>query len=142
MRRIFLPMWLDPARVQRDGNRLPRVRVLPAMFPKWEPASGGRICIVRDDRGRESALVCAPPPSEPDVQISRIRLSSRQSPHRDWHAVAWAALIVNSPSFVKYVFGQRRWSRPTPRPFVLCHLRRMLRSRMRTQPSSLAKVVW
>ncbi|MFZ2658182.1 MAG: hypothetical protein WAX69_24835 [Victivallales bacterium] len=28
------------------------------------------------DRGRESALVCVPPPSEPDWRISRIRLSS------------------------------------------------------------------
>ena len=26
-------------------------------------------------RGRDSALVCATPPSEPDVRISRIRLS-------------------------------------------------------------------
>ncbi|MCA9441495.1 MAG: hypothetical protein KC964_11855 [Candidatus Omnitrophica bacterium] len=29
------------------------------------------------DRGRESALVCASPPSEPDVRFSRIRLSGR-----------------------------------------------------------------
>jgi hypothetical protein len=28
------------------------------------------------DRGRESRLSSAPPPSEPDRQISRIRLSS------------------------------------------------------------------
>ena len=28
-----------------------------------------------DDRGREAALVCGPPPSEPDGRISRIRLS-------------------------------------------------------------------
>ncbi len=28
-------------------------------------------------RGRDSALVCATPPSEPDVRISRIRLSGR-----------------------------------------------------------------
>jgi len=29
------------------------------------------------DRGREGALSCAPPPSEPYVQFSRIRLSSQ-----------------------------------------------------------------
>ena len=29
------------------------------------------------DRGRNGALVCATPPSEPDVRISRIRLSGR-----------------------------------------------------------------
>ena len=29
-----------------------------------------------DDRGRESRMVTAPPPSKPDWQISRIRLSS------------------------------------------------------------------
>ncbi len=28
------------------------------------------------DRGRDSALDCATPPSEPDMRISRIRLSS------------------------------------------------------------------
>jgi hypothetical protein len=27
------------------------------------------------DRGREAALICGSPPSEPDVRISRIRLS-------------------------------------------------------------------
>ena len=30
------------------------------------------------DRGREGALVCASPPSEPDMRISRIRLSGRR----------------------------------------------------------------
>src|SRR4051794_8974308 len=32
------------------------------------------------DRGRDDALVCATPPSEPDGRISRIRLSSRCFP--------------------------------------------------------------
>jgi len=31
---------------------------------------------LRNDRGRENSWVCALPPSEPDLQISRIRLSS------------------------------------------------------------------
>src|SRR5260370_5278228 len=34
-------------------------------------------CVAHHDRGRESRLGSAPPPSEPDVRISRIRLSSR-----------------------------------------------------------------
>src|SRR4030095_7193803 len=33
--------------------------------------------LVRPDRGREDRLASVPPPSEPDVRISRIRLSSR-----------------------------------------------------------------
>ncbi len=33
---------------------------------------------VRQDRGRDGALVCAAPPSKPDGRISRIRLSSRR----------------------------------------------------------------
>ena len=41
------------------------------------------------------------PPSEPDVQFSRIRLSSQAFPHRDRRACAWAACRVNSPSSAK-----------------------------------------
>jgi hypothetical protein len=44
------------------------------------------------DRGRESRLSSAPPPSEPDGRISRIRLSSRWSyPGGDRLAETWAA---------------------------------------------------
>ena len=35
-----------------------------------------------EDRGRDGALVCAAPPSEPCVRISRTRLSSRGFPAR------------------------------------------------------------
>ena len=37
-----------------------------------------QIFSVLQKRGRNGALVCATPPSEPDLQISRIRLSSQQ----------------------------------------------------------------
>jgi len=41
-------------------------RYIAAEFAKLE----------RDDRGRDDALSCAAPPSEPDKRFSRIRLSS------------------------------------------------------------------
>jgi hypothetical protein len=36
-----------------------------------------------EDRGRESRLVSVPPPSEPYVRFSRIRLSGQSGPSRD-----------------------------------------------------------
>jgi hypothetical protein len=50
------------------------------------------------------AGLAAPPPSEPDWQISRIRLSGWQfnfALYRDWHAARWACLRLNSPMAVK-----------------------------------------
>jgi hypothetical protein len=51
------------------------------------------------DRGRDGALVCATPPSEPDVRISRIRLSGRWFlPHEDWSKARWASSRLKSPA--------------------------------------------
>jgi hypothetical protein len=49
------------------GSSRPRGRV--RMFLR-----GGSLAV--RDRGRDDALVCATPPSEPDVRFSRVRLSS------------------------------------------------------------------
>ena len=43
----------------------------------WSPSWGIFASPVFFDRGRESVLSCAPPPSEPYVRFSRIRLSRR-----------------------------------------------------------------
>ena len=49
------------------------------------------------DRGRESGIA-APPPSEPDVQISRIRLSGQWVLKRKTVTVnSWAFSKLNSP---------------------------------------------
>jgi hypothetical protein len=59
------------------------------------------------DRGRENRLVSAPPPSEPDVRVSRIRLSSRWFYLReDWRAWAWAICKLNNPCLAKKALGQ------------------------------------
>jgi hypothetical protein len=56
----------------------------------------------KDDRGRESRLVSAPPPSEPDVRISRIRLSSRWFYLReDWRAKVIGLLQAEKPMLAK-----------------------------------------
>ena len=60
------------------------------------------------NRGRNGALSCTAPPSEPDGRISRIRLSGQWSYHKvGCHAEAWAAARENSPRSAKKVFGQR-----------------------------------
>jgi len=41
------------------------------------PTRASLLAITLGYRGRDSALACATPPSEPDVRISRIRLSGR-----------------------------------------------------------------
>ena len=56
------------------------------------------------DRGREGF---PSPPSEPCVRFSRTRLSSWQFQHRDWHARAWASVMVKSPRSAKKAFDQR-----------------------------------
>jgi len=54
------------------------------------------------DRGRESRLGSAPPPSEPDGRVSRIRLSSRWFYRRaDWQTDTWAAASESSLRSVK-----------------------------------------
>ena len=46
-------------------------------FQKMKPNTKSNILLdFRRDRGRNETLVCLAPPSEPDLQISRIRLSS------------------------------------------------------------------
>ena len=45
------------------------------------------------------------PPSEPCMQFSRTRLSSRWFPHRDWRANKWASRIVKRPRSAKKAFG-------------------------------------
>ena len=60
------------------------------------------------DRGREG--LTPSPPSEPHVRFSRIRLSSRWFPHRDWLADCQALVMVKSPAAAKNLLGQRRWS--------------------------------
>ena len=93
-------------------------------------------------RGRDGALSCAAPPSEPYRRISRIRLSSRWCYRsHGLAAYAQAATQENSPCSVKQAFGQRMWSSPRPRPFLRHRLRRMLRRRMRTHPSTSSKTV-
>ena len=58
------------------------------------------------DRGRER--LPPPPPSEPDVQISRIRLSGWWSyPQGDWPARAWARCKLKSPCSAKKTLDQR-----------------------------------
>src|SRR5712691_11719322 len=57
------------------------------------------------DRGREG---CSPsPPSEPYGRFSRIRLSSRQFPHRECLAVSQAVWSASSPAWAKNALGQR-----------------------------------
>ncbi|MCC5841508.1 MAG: hypothetical protein JJT96_15445, partial [Opitutales bacterium] len=68
------------------------------------PATPGGQCSViatPNDRGRDAGLT-GTPPSEPDVRISRIRLSSQQLPP-EWRlmASALACLRLNRPSSVK-----------------------------------------
>lgn len=55
-----------------NGRGRPACSPAPHRFgdPKGLPRSGS-------DRGRDGALSCAAPPSEPDVRLSRIRLSSQ-----------------------------------------------------------------
>ena len=54
------------------------------------------------DRGRDDALDCAAPPSEPDVRISRIRLSSQHfAPFRRLISFSRALLRLKSPRFSK-----------------------------------------
>ena len=54
----------------------------------------------RRDRGREDLSV--PPPSEPDVRISRIRLSSQWfSLKEDWQAETWACRKEYNPRSAK-----------------------------------------
>ncbi len=60
------------------------------------------------DRGREG--LTPSPPSEPHVRFSRIRLSSRWFPHRDWLADCQALVMVKSPAAAKNLLGPRRWS--------------------------------
>src|SRR5215467_11218434 len=56
------------------------------------------LVLPRGDRGRENRLGSIPPPSEPDVRISRIRLSSRWFYlQEDWQAWAWASRKLKSP---------------------------------------------
>jgi hypothetical protein len=67
-----------------------------------------RLTLPEEDRGRERRLSSVPPPSEPDLRISRIRLSSRWSYlQEDRHAAAWAVSKQNNPSAVKKALGQR-----------------------------------
>ena len=50
-------------------------------------------------RGRNDALICVAPPSEPDLRISRIRLSSWWFYLlEDWSNRAWASSRLYSPS--------------------------------------------
>lgn len=68
--------------------------------------------LARPDQGRHlrrltNMRLQGATPSEPDVRISRIRLSSRLFPHRDWLANAWASFMVKSPRLAKKAFGQR-----------------------------------
>jgi hypothetical protein len=57
------------------------------------------------DRGRER--LTPPPPSEPDWQISRIRLSSWWFyPRGDRQARAWARCKLKSPCLAKKALGQ------------------------------------
>ena len=61
----------------------------------------------------------------------------------DWHSRARAAVILNNPSSAKSLLGYSRLSairEPLPRAFR--RRRRMLRNRIRTQPSRSAKVVF
>jgi hypothetical protein len=55
------------------------------------------------DRGRDGALSCPAPPSEPDGRISRIRLSSQwlACRRRARQASRWAAASENSPGAAK-----------------------------------------
>jgi len=53
------------------------------------------------DRGREAGISAGPPPSEPDVRISRIRLSGQWALVGDRLATTLAVVIVNSPRFAK-----------------------------------------
>ena len=60
------------------------------------------------NRGRDGALSCAAPPSEPYRRISRIRLSSRWCYRsHGLAAYAQAATQENSPCSVKKAFDQR-----------------------------------
>jgi hypothetical protein len=56
-----------------------------------------------DDRGRNGALICAAPPSEPCERISRTRLSSQWfAPFRRLAiSSSWASSRQKYPSFVK-----------------------------------------
>ena len=59
------------------------------------------------DRGRESGLN-APPPSEPDVQISRIRLSGQWVLKRKTVTVnSWAFAKLNNPCLANQRLVQR-----------------------------------
>jgi len=58
---LYLRNWKFPSFPRRSPRRL-------------DVASGNPVCATLD-RGRESRLGPAPPPSEPDVRFSRIRLS-------------------------------------------------------------------
>ncbi|MGB6219489.1 hypothetical protein, partial [Haloferula sp.] len=57
--------------------------VAPATITMWtltgtlDTPENSAVESVFSDRGRNGALVCAAPPSEPDRRISRIRLSSQ-----------------------------------------------------------------
>ena len=48
----------------------------PELSEKLPCLKGIQKAGIQKDRGRNGALYCPAPPSEPDLQISRIRLSS------------------------------------------------------------------
>ena len=113
--------------IPADAGIHPRRHIVPGLASK-------------PDRGRKR--LSPSPPSEPCVQFSRTRLSSRWFPHRDWLADCQAETMVNSPWAAKKVFGQRRWSsgqRPIPGRFSC--FRSIARSRRRTNPSIPLKVI-
>src|SRR6266404_2671782 len=95
----------------------------------------------QSDRGRENRLSSAPPPSEPDRRVSRIRLSGRWFYLReDGQARARAADRESSPCSAKKAGGHWTLSQPRPQPFPPRRWRRILRKRLRTQRSRSAKI--
>ncbi len=93
--------------------------------------------VFRLDRGRDGALSCPAPPSEPDGRISRIRLSSQQvAPLRRLAlSLARASFQAEEPVLGKVAVGPAVMVEPRPRPRPPRRLRRMARSAPRTHPS-------
>lgn len=122
---VFIPIGQQPwssGEIHRDSGGCP-----------VGPGDRYRTGVARD-RGRDGALGCAAPPSEPYVRVSRIRLSGQRVPRRDCSSRSRASSSERYPSARKKAFGHLAWSpwlRPDPRPRLL-RLRRMRRSRLLT----------
>ena len=98
--------------VTHTGNRFraawAAINLTVKYRPRVERQRQSRVNNCPFDRGREG--LTPSPPSEPHVRFSRIRLSSRWFPHRDWLADCQALVMVKSPAAAKNLLGQRRWS--------------------------------